>query len=320
MSSEIIEAVFRYSEINNEPLMLITSMNQIDWDGGYVNNWTTKEYAKYIEKLKDKYKNSKIYICRDHCGPGFKKESMEEIYKTIDEDIACNFDLIHIDFCKFKGSYREILNESKEAIQYIKAKNKNISIEIGTDENTGSILNDVSKIEKEMEFFSSLSPIEFFVCQTGSLIKEINQVGNFNTGFIKKIKQIAKKYNLLLKEHNADYLNGKKIAYRKNLIDAVNVAPQYGAIQTLITIQKCITYGIDYTKFLQKSYDSKKWEKWMYKNDSSNKYLCSVIAGHYNFNDDSYINIYNQINQHENFRETIINQMMRNFKLYLNNL
>ena len=58
----------------------------------------------------------------------------------------------------------------------------------------------------------------------------------------------------------------------------------------------------------------------MYKNDSSNKYLCSVIAGHYNFNDDSYINIYNQINQHENFRETIINQMMRNFKLYLNNL
>lgn len=38
LSSEIIEAVFRYSNNNLIPLMLIASKNQIDWDGGYVNN------------------------------------------------------------------------------------------------------------------------------------------------------------------------------------------------------------------------------------------------------------------------------------------
>ena len=45
MSSEVIEAVYKYSSINNKELMLIASKNQIDHNGGYVNNWNTKEYS-----------------------------------------------------------------------------------------------------------------------------------------------------------------------------------------------------------------------------------------------------------------------------------
>ena len=34
MSSEVIEAVYKYSSINNKELMLIASKNQIDHNGG----------------------------------------------------------------------------------------------------------------------------------------------------------------------------------------------------------------------------------------------------------------------------------------------
>ena len=38
MSSEIIQAIYQYSHDNSVELMLIASKNQIDYDGGYVNN------------------------------------------------------------------------------------------------------------------------------------------------------------------------------------------------------------------------------------------------------------------------------------------
>ena len=51
MSSEVIEAVYRYSATNNKELMLIASKNQIDYKSGYVNNWSTKDYSKFLKNL-----------------------------------------------------------------------------------------------------------------------------------------------------------------------------------------------------------------------------------------------------------------------------
>ncbi len=320
MSKEVIEAVFRYSEYNKTSFMLIASKNQIDWDGGYVNNWTTRQYKNYIDKLKNKYPKARVSICRDHCGPGFKKNSIRDVYKTIDSDLENNFDLIHIDFCYLSSDKNKIFKESQKAIEYILKNNPKTLIEIGTDENTGKLLDNVSRIEDEMKFFTNLFPIHFFVVQTGSLIKEINQVGSFNLKFIEKIRNLADNYNLNIKEHNADYLNELEINKRKNLIDAVNIAPQYGVIQTQLTIQKCLTYGIDISEFLNESYNSKKWRKWLYRNNKDNKLLCSIISGHYVFYSDAYKRIYDKINKHEDFKESIIQEIMKQFKLYLINL
>ena len=71
MSSEIIEAVYRYSHFNRVELMLIASKNQIDYTKGYVNNWSTKDYAQFLRTQKEKYKNSRVKICRDHCALDF---------------------------------------------------------------------------------------------------------------------------------------------------------------------------------------------------------------------------------------------------------
>lgn len=313
MSSEIIESVFRYSHYNRKELMLIASKNQIDYSGGYVNNWTTNEYATFLQQMRIKYPHSNVKICRDHCGPGFNgKNSLDDTYKTIKSDIENGFDLIHIDFCNLNGSKEEQFEESKKAIQYCQELNPNILLEVGTDENTGTNFGamNLSELEEEIEFFKSFCKPEFYVIQTGSLIKEINQIGNFNKLFITKASQILKSNGIKLKEHNADYLSKDAIQQRTNIVDAMNIAPQLGVIQNKLVLTKCLMYGIDFTDFIEEVYQGQRWKKWMHLNSPENKFLCALIAGHYHFASDTYKNLVNQLEKRENIHESIINTEM----------
>jgi len=310
MSSEVIEAVYKYSSINNKELMLIASKNQIDHNGGYVNNWNTKEYSNYLKSMQMKYTNAKIKICRDHCGPGFNgKQNINDVYKTIDSDVENNFDLIHVDFSKAKKNYKQILKLSKEAILYIKKIKPKVEIEIGTDENFAQKLSSINIKEflNEMDYFLEFMDPEYFVVPTGSLVMEDNQFGFFNHKFIKSVYQRIKKRPILLKEHNADYLNSESINLRKEFISALNIAPQFGVFQTKFVIDECVKFGIDTTNFLNKCYESKKWEKWLLNSDSKDVYKCSIIAGHYNFQDKSYKVILDNLNKiHGDFNKKIV--------------
>lgn len=313
MSSEVIEAIFRISHYKRKELMIIASKNQIDHSGGYVNNWTTKEFMDFIKKMKETYLYSNIKICRDHCGPGFNgNDDLLDTYKTIETDIANGFDLIHIDFCHFKGTKEERFEESKKAIQYCYELNPRILIEIGTDENAGinfGFIN-LQEIEKEIDFFLQFCKPEFYVVQTGSLIKEINQVGNFNSLFMKEISSLLKTKGIKLKEHNADYLSKEEIKKREGIIDAMNIAPQVGVIQTLITLNKCLVYGINFDNFLEEVYAGGKWRKWLNNNTAENKFLCCVIAGHYHFASENYKRLIEKLNEREDIKETIINRII----------
>src|SRR3989344_208355 len=218
MSSEIIEAVFRYSHLRRRSLMLIPSKNQIDHNGGYVNNWTTKQFMDFIQKMRTMYPQSKVKICRDHCGPGFNGNfDLEDTFNSIKSDVQNGFDLIHIDFCHFQGSKEERFESSRKAVELCLQLNPYIKLEIGTDENEGtkfSLVN-LQELEEEIDFFKSFCNPTFYVVQTGSLVKEINQVGSFNQHFIGKVHDLLAAKGLKLKEHNADYLSKEEIGLRK---------------------------------------------------------------------------------------------------------
>jgi len=313
MSSETIESVFRYSHFHRKELMLIASKNQIDYKGGYVNGWTTRQFSDYVSQLKKTYPQSEVKICRDHCGPGFNGiDDLKDTYETIKDDIDNNFDLIHIDFCHFKGTKEEQLQESKKAIEYALNLNPNILLEIGTDENFGANygIANLQEIEKELDFFKSFCRPEFYVVQTGSLVKEINQAGNFNEKFVSQISEITRSHEVKIKEHNDDYLDKDSIALRKGIVGAMNIAPQLGVIQTQLVLGKCLVYGIDFGKYLEDSYNSGKWKKWLSKNTAENKMLCSMIAGHYNFNTESYKKLIEELEKREDIKEFLINSLM----------
>ena len=311
MSTEVIEAVYKYSDINNTKLMLIASKNQIDYSGGYVNNWSTTRYSQFCNTLKKQNKNSKVLLCRDHCGPGFNGNfSLSDVYKTINSDIKSGFDLIHIDFCHAKTNYQGILDLSKKAITHIKRENKKILIEIGTDENLGQKLSTVNIIEflNEINFFLEFIKPEYFVVPTGSLVLEDNQVGYFNKQFVKSFYNKIDNLNIKLKEHNADYLSSSEIQMRKKHISALNIAPQFGVNQTMFILTHCKKYGLDTSEFLNDCYKSKKWSKWLYVSTKYDKLKCSILAGHYNFNKNSYYSLIKKlIKQDINFIDSLIN-------------
>lgn len=313
MSSEIIEAVFRVSHYKRKELMIIASKNQIDYNRGYVNNWNTKDFMTFVNKMKQTYPNSNVKICRDHCGPGFNgTHDLEDSYKTIEEDIRNGFDLIHIDFCNFKGSKEEQFQESKKAIEYCYKLNPRILIEVGTDENLGTNFGamNLEEVKREINFFTSFCKPEFYVVQTGSLIKEINQIGNFNKEFVQKISQILKSRGIKFKEHNADYLSKDEIRMREGIVDAMNIAPQLGVIQTATTLNECLIYGIDFAEFLDEVYEKGKWKKWMHNSQPENKFLCCVIAGHYHFASENYKKIIDKLSEREDIKENIINNIV----------
>lgn len=312
MSSEVIESVFRYSHFHRKQLMLIASKNQIDYAGGYVNNWKTADYMEFVKKMKAAYTNSDVFICRDHCGPGFNgNHDLQDVYATVEADIRAGFDLIHIDFCHFKGSREERLDASKKLIEHCRSLNPEIALEIGTDENLGTSysLSNIDEITEEIDFFKSFCNPEFFVVQTGTIVKEIGQAGSYNAEFTKDIAALLRAKGLKLKEHNADYLTREQIEERWGVVDCMNNAPQFGVLQTSIILTKSLQYGIKIDDFLQEVYDGGKWKKWMSKNGPENKMLCFLIAGHYHFASPSYKRIMEELGKREDIKESIMNHM-----------
>ncbi len=321
MSPEIIEAVFRFSHYHRKPLMLIASKNQIDHGGGYVNGWTTVYYMAYVREQKKKYPDSAVLVCRDHCGPGFNgMDDLDDVYKTMESDLANGFDLMHIDFCHYKGTHEERLAESKKAIEFCLNKKSDIFFEIGTDENRGTNygIQNVEEIGHEIDYFRQFCSPAFFVVQTGSLVMEINQAGNFNKSFIEKTSPLIHGKGIKLKEHNADYLSKEEIGMRRGLVDAMNIAPQLGVVQTQLVLLKCLAYGVRIDDFADEVCAGGKWKKWLHTNTADNKMLCVMIAGHYHFKGDAYKKIIHELEAREDIRESIISAITDIINHYVN--
>ena len=301
------------------PIFLIASRGQIDDDfcgGGYVNNWNTKKFSKYV---KEKDKKNKIYLSRDHGGPWQNpkevelnlalKQAMDSAKKSYLTDIVSGFKVIHIDpsiDIHRKPKIDEVLDRVYELYEYCwsKAKdlNKNITFEIGTEEQSGS-----TNSQEELEF--TLSSVQtfckknnipeptFVVIQSGTKVLETSNVGSFDLPLrvaneipaeiqLPKMIEICKKFNVMMKAHNTDYLSESSLDWHPRLgIHSANVAPEFGVTETkaFIKILKENKLNKLLDDFIKLSYQSGKWKKWM-KPDSKAKELDkAIIAGHYVF-------------------------------------
>jgi hypothetical protein len=265
------------------------------------------------------YSNADVLLCRDHCGPGFKS-GPEDYYETVETDIEAGFDLIHVDFCHLQADHQEKLEKSKDLIKHIQVRDKDMMFEIGTDENVGTAEVDLARIENDIDFFLSFCNPEFYVVQTGSLVKEINQVGNYDEALVEGIAALLHHKGIRLKEHNADYLFFGDLKQRRNIVDAINIAPMLGVLQTNYVLYRCLIHGFDTTDFLNKSYESGRWKKWLYKNNNENKYLCSLAAGHYVFSSDEYRYLIDRLERVENIKLAIVDEHYKLIDNYMKGL
>ena len=325
MSLEVINSFNYFSKKYKKKIMLICSRNQIESEklgGGYVNNFSTLEFANFVKKKK----NNLLIMSRDHCGP-FKRDNKERssLVKEVDDckislldDILNDFKILHVDTSQCGNAKYEIAHElisfcNAEAKKY----NKKIFFEFGAEDH--GVLTNFKKFTQDAKFFSKYSNKQFIVCQTGSLVKSVFQVGQFDIESVKIMKKIAHENGMLLKEHNCDYLNLEQIHLRRQYgINAINIAPEFGVIQSnlLYNISKELGLDKEIDEFKKLVLKKGKWKKWNYNNE--NNIIKFFSAGHYHFNTKIYKNLIFKINQKVNFQQKLNKSIENNLLRYFN--
>jgi len=313
MSQEIVQATVECShELNLDEdydcqLMFVCSENQVNRDGGYTGH-TTRSFSEYVNKLKETYSLSNVWKCRDHCGPGFYYKTVEECIKTLEDDIDNGFDLLHIDTC-YLDSISDKLLVTKQMMESALEKNSNIKFEIGTEVNSAKNRLEPEDLKIYLKEVDKVKTPFFYVLETNAVVEGYNNSGFFAP--CEESLQVLSDAKVKCKEHNADYLTEDQVGKRNDRIKAMNVAPQFGVLQTATTLAECFIYGINTDAFKQKVFEGKKWEKWKVSKGDINPDEAVLLAGHYHFQDEEYKNIILELSKHIDISELIIEKVKR---------
>ncbi len=319
MSVNCVDAAIELANEQEIPLLLIASRRQIDseeFGGGYVNNWTTDEFARYVI---DRDKKGKILLARDHGGPwqsikekdaglGLRR-AMESAKSSYRADLAAGFQVLHIDpsvDIHGQPDIDEVLDRVFDLYEYCWSQaqqlRQEVIFEIGTEEQSGSTnsqeeldytLNEVQKFCTKYR----LPQPTFVVIQCGTRVMETRNVGSFDSPIrvadeipaeiqLPKMIEICNRYGIFMKEDNTDYLSDDALQWHPRLgIHAANVAPEFGVAETraLLAILENNNLQALAERFLQTAYNSNKWDKWMLKNTKATDRDRAIIAGHYVF-------------------------------------
>ena len=319
MSVNCIDATVELANEYEVPILMIASRRQIDseeFGGGYVNNWTTAEFARYVI---DADKKGKVLLARDHGGPWQNskekdaklslRRAMESAKASYRADLEAGFQVLHIDpsvDVHGQPDVDEVLDRIFELYEFCwnqaQHLRREVIFEIGTEEQSGSTntqeeldytLNAVQQFCKK----NHLPQPSFVVIQCGTRVMETRNVGSFDSPVrvagelpseiqLPKMIEICNRYGVLMKVHNTDYLSDEALQWHPRLgIHAANVAPEFGVTETraLVSVMEANGLAKLAERFLQLSFDSNKWDKWMLDNTKATDRDRSIIAGHYVF-------------------------------------
>ncbi|TSA58514.1 MAG: tagatose-6-phosphate kinase [Methylophilaceae bacterium] len=319
MSVNCVNAAIELSNEYEIPIPLIASRRQVDsedFGGGYVNNWTTEEFARYVI---DRDKKSKILLARDHGGPWQNtrekddnlslRRAMESAKTSYRADLEAGFQILHIDpsvDIHGRPTIDEVLDRIFELYEFCwnqaQRLRQEVIFEIGTEEQSGS-----TNSQEELDY--TLSAVQqfckkyhfpqpcFVVIQCGTRVMETRNVGSFDSPVrvaeelpaeiqLPKMIEICNRYGILMKEHNTDYLSDEALQWHPRLgIHAANVAPEFGVTESRALVKILETNDLSELadRFLQLAYGSNKWNKWMLPNTQATDRDRAIIAGHYIF-------------------------------------
>jgi hypothetical protein len=318
MSKNIVDAIIDYTNNNNVEIGIIPSRRQIEKNGGYVNNWTTKDFCEYV-----KNKSNKILLVRDHCGPlqgNFEDDGIE----SFKEDCKY-FDVVHIDVWKKHKNYLDGLNATIDFIMMGFAENPNLYYEIGTEEairpftaeELDNLINDL-KIKLPSNVYKN---VKYIVIQSGTALKGNKNIGSYENSRLIKMLEVAKKHSLISKEHNGDYIHDNILSNKFICgLDSINIAPEFGQLETKIILEEIKDNQDLLEKFYQICYESKKWVKWVSSdfNPFEKKIELINICGHYVFSNPEFIEIKKLLNI--NIDDKIKNKIIERIDRFMENI
>lgn len=277
MSRTIADTVLEFSR--KAPIFgFIPSRRQIDFNGGYVDStWNTKTFSEYV--------GGRIPIIRDHGGPEQGATQDDGIY-SFQQD-ARFLDGVHIDPFIHDADIQKGAEYASNIIRMVSSLNPDMFIEIFTEEairrfdtqEMDSFLKNLSTSLSREEF----KMIRYCVIQSGTRIDLVNQknIGEFNENRLSEMISWSKKFNLLTKEHNGDYLSPREIKVRFDAgLDTINIGPEIAQIETEVILNHLSEKDIE--RWYSICLSSNKWKKWSTDNlDLKNRYQIITVCGHY---------------------------------------
>ena len=290
MSKNIVDTVIRYCNDKNETIGLIPSRRQVEFGGGYVNNWTTEQFSKYV-----KSKTRNVLLVRDHGGPsqGYTEDDGIESFK---EDCKY-FDVIHVDVWKKYSDYELGLKATIDLISLGYELNPNLYFEIGTEESIRPFTSvELDSLLSDLKLFLSdeiYSRIRYAVIQSGTALQGNVNIGKYDNSRLVRMLEVVSRHGLISKEHNGDYLPNNLLYDKfKCGLESINIAPEFGQIETKVILEYMHNNHPELIEeFYDLCYKSKRWEKWVQSEfvPENNKLEIINICGHYVFSNPKFL-------------------------------
>ncbi len=275
-------------------------------------------YLELIIKATN-YKTDKVLLVRDHGGPN-QGNTINNIFndmKSLHYD--CKYmDVVHVDVWKEHQEYEEGLRATIGMINLIYITNPNILFEIGTEEAIRKTTpEELDKLIYDLKY--KLSPelfnkIKYAVIQSGTALEGNKNIGSFNQTRLIEMVNVVKKHGLISKEHNGDYLSSELVKDKfKNGLNSINIAPEFGQIETKIILSRIKNNMELFETFYQICLESKRWVKWVSTDfdPENNKEELINICGHYVFSDPRFIEIKNKLGENidDEIKKAITNKI-----------
>lgn len=262
ISKNQVDSIVNYSlEYPEFDICFIPSRRQIEYDGGYVNNWNTKTFSEYV-----KNKNPKIKIERDHSGPGQGKID-DDGFTSLEEDCKY-FDIIHIDPWKKYSDINEGIKWTIDMINFCHTQNPDIEFEIGTEEAirpfTVDDLETIIIVLKQKLQDHVYKKIKYCVVQCGNALCNGKNSENFDKNKLKDMVELVHRYNFISKEHNGDWVPMNTIKQKMKIgLECINIAPEFGMIESNIILKNIKSNNDHYNEIYELCLKSEKWKKWV---------------------------------------------------------
>jgi len=335
MSYNLLRAALELAKEKDFPLILIASRNQVDSDrfgGGYVCGFDQKRFIETTKKIADEIGfDGLCYFCRDHGGPWQRDKerndklptdkAMEIGLQSYFDDAEAGFDLLHIDptkdpHCTGIVPLSTVLDRTMYLIEKIEEERKKrgwkeLAYEVGTEETMGGLISAeafegfIQQLKMRLEEKGLPMPL-FVVGQTGTLTRLTSNVGQYDTPTATVLSDITHKYGTGLKEHNGDYLSNAILLEHPVIgLDAMNVAPEFGLVETealleLATIEEKFVAKEEQSNIrailAEHAVKGERWRKWMVggkgkytveqiMEDAEDVKLITSMCGHYTLED-----------------------------------
>lgn len=290
MSKNVVDTVVEFSNKFGNKIGFIPSRRQLDYSKGYVNNWCTESFCNYVRN-----NNSKIFICRDHGGENQGQKIDDGMQSFI---VDCQYlDLIHVDPFRTSENIKQSAEKTKFIIQKLFELNSNVMYEVGTEE--AIFKYSAEDLEWFLEYLKNnltnaqFNQIKYAVVQsgTGLNLSTRTNTGKFDQTKLKKFIDVVKKFGLMTKEHNGDYLiDSSGIETRFDLgLDAINIAPEFGQIESEYYLEECRKDKGLFDTLYKICYNSGKWKKWIRDIEIIRKDQLIMTCCHYVLSDKNFL-------------------------------